>query len=211
MILAAFQDAQIPAYKREHGIGQLVEIAAGMSRTSLIEIIIPEEAEDAADEILINMGLLEPPPGTELDVAMNAAGKTLDLTEESPKGKAILLDDFAMYFGTSVHYLDADDYLEEFYQLFFFKNREQKLVPWEESFQEAFMELCGTHGGKEIADKTESLFGLPKRIMVFEDTTSVVEELEASSDGWGPFYSVFDLMFCEYEGFTLCFVVGSND
>ena len=44
-ILASFQDAGIPAYKREHGIGQLVEIAAGMSRTSLIEIIIPEEAE----------------------------------------------------------------------------------------------------------------------------------------------------------------------
>lgn len=26
-----------------------------------------------------------------------------------------------------------------------------------------------------------------------------------------PFFFVFDLMFCEYEGFTLCFLSGSNN
>lgn len=204
-ILASFQDAGIPAYKREHGIGQLVEIAAGMSRTSLIEIIIPEEAEDAADEILINMGLLAPPPGT------GAAIDSKTWADDTPQGKAALLDDFAMYYETAVLYLKEENYLEEFYQFFFFKNREQTLIPFEESFQDAFTELCGDRGGKSIADKTESLFGRPKRMMVFESVDTVKEELEASSDGWGPFYVVFDLMFCEYDGFTLCFICGSNN
>ena len=204
-ILASFRDAGIPAYKREHGIGQLAEIAAGMSRTSLIEIIIPEEAEDAADEILINMGLLEPPPGAQ------SARDTQTWADDTPKGKAALLDDFAMYYETAVLFLEEENYLEEFYHLFFFKNREQNLIPFEEHFLDAFMELCGSRGGKSIADKTESLFGRPKRMMVFENVAPVIEELEASSDGWGPFYSVFDLMFCEYEGFTLCFIAGSNN
>ena len=204
-ILAAFQDAGIPAYKKEHGIGQLVEIAAGMSHTSLIEIIVPEEAEDTADEILINMGLLEPPPGTAPD------RKVLAWDDDTPQGKAFLLDDFAMEYETAVLYLKEDQYLEEFYQLFFFKNREQTLIPFEESYEDAFIELCGDRGGKRIADKTESLFGRPIRMMVFENVDRVKEELEAASDGWGPFYSVFDLMFCEYEGFTLCFIAGSNN
>ena len=204
-ILASFQDAGIPAYKLEHGLGQLAEIAAGMSRTSLIEIIVPEEAEDAADEILINMGLLEPPPGA------GTARNIQPWDDDSPQGKAALLDDFAMYYETAVLYLKEEDYLEEFYQFFFFKNREQTLIPFEENFQDAFIELCGDRGGKNIADKTESLFGRPKRMMVFESVNTVMEELEASSDGWGPFYTVFDLMFCEYDGFTLCFIAGSNN
>ena len=151
------------------------------------------------------MGLLAPPPGT------GAAIDSKTWADDTPQGKAALLDDFAMYYETAVLYLKEENYLEEFYQFFFFKNREQTLIPFEESFQDAFTELCGDRGGKSIADKTESLFGRPKRMMVFESVDTVKEELEASSDGWGPFYVVFDLMFCEYDGFTLCFICGSNN
>ncbi len=204
LILAAFQEAGIPAYKREHGIGQLVEIAAGMSHTSLIDIIIPEEAEEEADEILMNMGLLEPPNGKgHADINPEE--------EDTPRGKAALLDDFAMEYETAVIYLDADNYLEQFYDLYFFKNRSWKLIPAEESFQGALDRLCGEDDGKLIAEKTESLFGLPKHIMVFDEVAELISELEACSDGWGPFYIVFDLIFCEYEEYTLCFITGTNN
>ena len=197
--IAALSDAQIPAYKREHGIGQLVEIAAGMSRLSLIDIIIPAEAEDAADKILENMGLIEP------------AGEAHHLPEDSVRGKVAVLDDFAMYYETAVVYLEKEDYLEELCQFYFIKNRDLKLIPSPVDFYESLKEVSGDDCGELIAEKTESLFGLPKRVMILEDEKNLIHELEACEDGWGPFYIVFDLMFSEYEGFTLCFISGTNN
>lgn len=198
-IIAALGDAQIPAYKREHGIGQLVEIAAGMSRFSLIEIIIPEEAEDAADEILENMGLF------------GSADESPAWPEDSPQGKAAILDDFAMFYETAVMYLEEEDYLEEFCYYNFIQSRDLTLIPSDKDFYESLKEVSGDDPAGPIFEKTESLFGLPKRIMVLEEEQSVIRELEACEDGWGPFYVVFGLMFCEYDGFTLCFISGTNN
>ena len=58
-IIAAFHDANIPAYKREHGAGQFMNITMGVSRVAPIDIIIPSDAEEAAADILVNMGLIE--------------------------------------------------------------------------------------------------------------------------------------------------------
>ena len=199
-IIAALDDAGIPSYKREHGIGQLAEIAAGVSRFSLIEIIIPEEAEDAAEGILERMGYFEP-----------AGVPHEQPNENTVQGKKAILDDFAMVYETAVVYLEAEAYLEEFCNCYFIKNRDLKLIPSCKDFYESIKELSGDDCGELIAKKAESLFGLPKRIMMLEDETAFIEELEACSDGWGPFYIVFDLLFCEYENFTLCFISGTNN
>jgi len=53
-----FKDAGIPVYTREEGIGQLLRIYAGGSRTGTM-IFVPEEAADQALDILEEMGLIE--------------------------------------------------------------------------------------------------------------------------------------------------------
>ena len=58
-IIAAFSDAGIPAYKREHGAGQLIGIVFGASRSASIDIVIPASAENEAIVILTDMGLRE--------------------------------------------------------------------------------------------------------------------------------------------------------
>ena len=58
-IIATLQDADIPAYKRETGAGQYMKIVYGMNSTQAIDIVIPASAEDAAVDILADMGLIE--------------------------------------------------------------------------------------------------------------------------------------------------------
>ena len=199
MVIAALSDAGIPVYKREHGIGQLAEIAAGMSRFSLIDVIVPEEAEDIADDILENMGLFVP------------AGENRTLQDDTDAGKANILHDFAMAYETAVVYLDEEDYLEELCYIYYIKNRDLHLIPSPEDFYTSLKEVSGEDCGGLIAEKAESLFGLPKRVMILEEEKQLISELEACEDGWGAFYIVFGLLFCEYEGFTLCFISGTNN
>ena len=45
---------------------------------------------------------------------------------------------------------------------------------------------------------------------VFDNNVKLREELEGP-DGLSPFFFVFDLMFCEYGEYTLCFISGSNN
>lgn len=58
-IIAALQDADIPAYKRESGAGQYMKIIFGMNNTQATDIIVPASAEEAAVDILADMGLIE--------------------------------------------------------------------------------------------------------------------------------------------------------
>ena len=124
--------------------------------------------------------------------------------------KAGQLNDLAMQYETSVIKLPADSYLEAFYRFYEIKNRNQNLIPSPNGFYETLREVSGYDVWQPIARRTENLFGLPKRVTVFEDDRSLREEMEGP-DGLGPFFFIFDLMFCEYDGFTLCFISGSNN
>ena len=122
------------------------------------------------------------------------------------------LEDFAMVYETAVVPFCAGDYLPAFYDFYRIKKRHSKLVPAAEGFCEALTEVSGDGRGQLIAAKTESLFGPPKRVMCFEDSAPVVRQLEGTGGrGLGPFFFIFDLLFCEYDGFTLCFISGSNN
>lgn len=123
---------------------------------------------------------------------------------------AELLDQVSMEYETAVVPFFEEDYLREFYDWFRIKKRDQKLVPAEEGFAAALRDLSGESVWQPIADKTQRLFGLPKRVCVFEDAAALRDEL-GGRKGLAPFFFVFDLMFCEYEGFTLCFLSGTNN
>ena len=121
-----------------------------------------------------------------------------------------LLDDFAMVYETAVIPFSSGDYLTEFYDFYRIKNRKASLVPSPDGFYETLKEVSGDDRWQPIAEKTESLFGLPTRVTVFDDHTQLRENL-GGRRGLSPFFFVFDLMFCEYEDFTLCFMSGTNN
>ena len=100
--------------------------------------------------------------------------------------------------------------MEEFYDFYEIKNRKAKLVPSTEGFEETLKNVSGEYSWEAIAEKTESLFGLPVRVTVFDNDEKLREELEGP-EGLAPFFFVFDLMFCEYGEYTLCFISGSNN
>ncbi len=124
--------------------------------------------------------------------------------------KLDLLDDIAMGYEVAVIPLFKQDYLNEFYDFYEVKDRTSKLVPSEEDFDGALRSMTGEYRWKEIAGKTKELFGLPSRVMYFEDVKRLREELDGP-DGLAPFFFVFDMMFCEYEEYTLCFLYGTNN
>lgn len=124
--------------------------------------------------------------------------------------KAAELDELAMGYETAVQPLLAEDYVKEFYDFYRIRNRKRKLIPSEDIFERALMEVSGYDVWRPIAEKTESVFGLPKRVMVFDDDADLREEL-GGRRGLGPFFFVFGIMFCEYDGFTLCFISGTNN
>ena len=126
------------------------------------------------------------------------------------KAKLKLLNDLAMRYEVAVKPLYEEDYLKEFYDFYEIKNRRAKLVPAEEGFEETLKNVSGEDSCEAVAEKTKSLFGLPVRVTVFDNNVKLREELEGP-DGLSPFFFVFDLMFCEYGEYTLCFISGSNN
>ena len=124
--------------------------------------------------------------------------------------KAAELDELAMRYETAVQPLLAEDYVKEFYDFYRIRDRKRKLIPSEDIFEQALMEVSGYDVWRPIAEETERLFGLPKRVMVFDDDNALREEL-GGRKGLGPFFFHFGIMFCEYEGFTLCFISGTNN
>ena len=56
-ILAALESNGIPAYKREHGAGQYLNILMGKNTTQEIDIIIPDTAAEQAADLLSDMGI----------------------------------------------------------------------------------------------------------------------------------------------------------
>ncbi len=124
--------------------------------------------------------------------------------------KAEMLDRLAMEYETSVYVFSADNYLNEFYDFFEIKNRKQKLISSPNTFHEALKELSGDDVWQRIAEKTEALFGVPTNVSIFEDDTVLKDEMEGP-DGLAPFFFVFDMMFCEYDDFSLLFISGTNN
>ena len=121
-----------------------------------------------------------------------------------------VLNELAMVYETGVNLFSEKDYLNEFYDFYEIRSRKEKLIPSPCGFEETLKDVSGDDCWKPIADKTKSLFGIPGRVMVFENVRDLQEEL-GGSDGLSPFYFVFDLMFCEFGDYTLCFISGSNN
>ena len=124
--------------------------------------------------------------------------------------KVKMIRDLAMEYEVAVIPLFEEDYRKEFYDFYRIKNRNPKLILSEESFDEALRSVSGEYRWESIAEKAKSLFGLPARVTVFDDDEELREEL-GGLRGLSPFFFVFDMMFCEYGDYTLCFMSGSNN
>lgn len=124
--------------------------------------------------------------------------------------KVDMIYDLAMGYEVAMIPFFEEDYLEEFLDLYEVKRRNLKLIPVKVGFDEALRDVSGEYRWEAIAEKAKSLFGLPDRITEFEDITELKEELEGPC-GLVPFFFFFGLMFCEYEGYTLCFMSGTNN
>ena len=132
------------------------------------------------------------------------------IADKDWKANLKLLNDLAMQYEVGVKLLYEKNYLKEFYDFYEIRNRKAKLVPAEEGFEEILKNVSGEYRWEAIAEKTKSLFGLPLRVTVFDDITKLRDEMEGP-EGLAPFFFVFDLMFCEYGEYTLCFISGSNN
>ena len=124
--------------------------------------------------------------------------------------KTDLLNDVSMKYEVSVIPFFEQDYLKEFCDFYRIRNRDLRLIPSDDGFDEALKNLSGEYRWESIAEKAKELFGPPVKITVFEDSKDLVEEL-GGPKGLSGFFFVFDLMFCEYEDYTLCFICGSNN
>ena len=134
------------------------------------------------------------------------------IADKDWKDKLRLLDDLAMVYEVAVIPLYEQDYLTEFYDFYRIRNRSWKLVPSELGFEDSLREVSGEYRWEEIAEMAKELYGLPKRIMGLEDgAPSDLREALGGRRGLSPFFFVFDMMFCEYDGFTLCFISGTNN
>ena len=131
--------------------------------------------------------------------------------DRSVLDRAVALDKLSMGYETAVYALAGVDYTADFYKTFRVrKNRNGKLIPHPEgTFRGALRELAGDDVWEPIAEETERLFGTPLRVTAFENDEALREEL--GPKGYAPFFFVFDLMFCEYGTFTLCFISGTNN
>ena len=132
------------------------------------------------------------------------------IADQTLSEKAAALDALAMQYETAVTIFPAADYAAEFCRFFEVKAHGLKLIPSPNGFYDALKEVSGDDVWQPIAQKTEVLFGLPKRVTVFENDAAIRNALEGD-DGMGPFCFIFDLMFCEYDSFTLCFISGTNN
>ena len=120
------------------------------------------------------------------------------------------IDAFSMAYETAVIPFSAAGYLEEFCTFYEIRQGTAALVPSEAGFVETLKEVSGDDRAGPIAEEAMRLFGLPRRVMIFDDPTAIRDELEGP-EGLAPFFFVFDMMFCEYEDFTLCFMSGTNN
>ena len=143
---------------------------------------------------------------------MRTEGRDGMEAEQALKEKVRQLGRLTMKYETSVNLFPAENYLDAFYDYYEIRVRPHRLVPSPDSFRDTLREVSGYDVWEPIAEETESLFGTPSRVMIFDDDalSALKEELDGP-DGLAPFFFVFDLMFCEYEGFTLCFLSGSNN
>lgn len=120
------------------------------------------------------------------------------------------LDELTMGYETAVILLPEQGYREAFFRLYRIKDRTRRLIPASENFRQALREVCGDSVWQPIAEGAEALFGTPRQVLYFEEEEKLREELEGPR-GLAPFFFVFGMMFCEYEGFTLCFMSGTNN
>ena len=135
------------------------------------------------------------------------------IADREVSGKAAELDALAMRYETAVIALPAERYAEAFCRFYSLSGRELKLVPFADGFHHALQQVSGDDVWQPIAAQTERLFGLPNRVTVPKNDRErkrIIRGLEGPN-GLGPFFFAFDLMFCEYDGFTLCFLSGSNN
>ena len=120
------------------------------------------------------------------------------------------LNQLALVYEVSVTPFFEADYLAEFYDFYRVKDRHPRLIPAEGDFRQSLKDLCGERGWEAIAAETEGLFGPPKRVMVFDDAEKLRQSLGGPRGCVGWFF-VFDLMFCEFGDFTLCYICGTNN
>ncbi len=133
------------------------------------------------------------------------------IDKENIFDKVDMIYDLAMEYEVAVIPFFEDDYLNEFFDFYRIKNRDVKLIPSEEDFDESLKNLNGEYRWETISEKAKSVFGLPNRVMIFDNYDMVLMEQLGGRNGLTPFFFVFDLMFCEYEDYTLCFISGSNN
>lgn len=130
--------------------------------------------------------------------------------DDTVMNKIEILNALTMKDEVSVQAFSADGYLQEFYDFYEINKRDQQLTAFDGTFGDAMREVFGDAVYITIADQTRYLFGEPKCVMIFDDPAAVIGEMEGEED-LAPFYIVFDLMFCVYDGFTLCFISGTNN
>lgn len=188
-------------------------------------VIDPEEAMRFAD--IFELPLIMFPeeghslcnhPGTAdrvIDFAIelyNSRGTRKELDGIAPEvlEKIWQLGELTMENEVAVIPFSSGDYLNEFYRFYNIINRDQKLVPASDSFYEELKEIEIYDTWREIIAQIKSEFGVPTGIKVFENPPALINELEGPL-GFAPFFFVDDLFFCEYEGFTLCFISGTNN
>ena len=125
--------------------------------------------------------------------------------------KLDLLEDLAMGYEVGVIPFFEKNYLQEFYDFYEIRHRSGRLIPAEAGFEESLRDVSGEYRWEAIAEKALELFGRPFRVMVFDTYDPGLTEELGGTRGLSPFFFVFDMIFCEYEGFTLCFMSGSNN
>ena len=120
------------------------------------------------------------------------------------------LDDFTMGYEVAAVPFFKKEYVDEFYRFYRIRDRHANLIPCGGGFHEALRDFCGDGRWEPISEKTEALFGRPARVCEFDDISTLKEEL-GGPRGLSSFFFVFDLIFCEYPDFTLCFIFGTNN
>jgi hypothetical protein len=185
---------------------QTTEAVEAVEEASAEEAV--EEASEAVTEEMIRNK--KDSVSDFLGQVFHAMNMDVDLIFSSLKERTKQLNELSMLYETSVSMFSAKNYLQEFFDFYEIKTRDLKLVESPDSFRGTLCEVSGSDVWQPIAEKAEELFGVPSRVMVFEDDTSLRDELEGPH-GLGPFFFIFDIMFCEYEYYTLCFISGSNN
>ena len=89
--------------------------------------------------------------------------------EQALKEKVRQLGRLTMKYETSVNLFPAENYLDAFYDYYEIRVRPHRLVPSPDSFRDTLREVSGYDVWEPIAEETESLFGTPSRVMIFDD------------------------------------------